>query len=61
VPRRLNCHITKQTKPEFHLRRQLQFAEQFKIAASQTAVAEAAPPGFVLSGKMIRANRKTCA
>jgi len=38
VWRRLDCHITKQAKREFYLRRQLQFAEQFKLATSQTAL-----------------------
>jgi hypothetical protein len=38
VRRRLNCHITKKAKREFYLRRQVQFAEQFKVAASQTAL-----------------------
>ena len=36
--RRLDCHITKQAEREFYLRRQLQFAEQFKLATSQTAL-----------------------
>jgi hypothetical protein len=35
---RLKCHITKQAKREFYLHRQVQFAEQFKVAASQTAL-----------------------
>jgi hypothetical protein len=36
--RRLNCPVTKKAKREFDLRRQVQFAEQFKVAVSQTAL-----------------------
>ena len=35
---RLNCHITKQAKREFYLRRQVQFAEPFKVVATQMAL-----------------------
>jgi hypothetical protein len=38
VRRRLNCHITKKAKQKFYLRRQVQFTEQFKVTASQTAL-----------------------